>query len=74
MKLTMKNFIIVIGLIFFIPALFFIMGILIGLFWPNVPRSNFYEYYWFMFPSLFPGGIFISICYLICVIKRRDGK
>ena len=60
-----KKFAIAIGILFFIPILFFTMGILIGCFYPDVPYSKFYEYYWFMFPFLFPGGIFASVCYLI---------
>lgn len=67
-----KRFVIITGMLFFIPILFFVMGVLIGYFYPDIPRSNFYEYYWFMFPFLFPGGIFMVSCYLINIyIKAK---
>ena len=61
----MRKLIIVIAILFFIPMLFFVIGILMGLLYPNVPRSNFYAYYRYMLPSLFLPGIFVSICYLV---------
>lgn len=60
-----KRLVIVIGTVSFFPALFFVEGLLIGLFFPDVPRSIFYKYYWFMFPALFPGGILAASYYLI---------
>ena len=67
----MKKLAIAIGILFFIPALFLVEGFLMGLFSPQVPRSAFWEYYWFMFPFLFPGGIFVTSCYLISFWKEK---
>lgn len=69
---VIKHFLIVMGLIFFTPILFFVMGILIGCFYPDVSYSKFYEYYWFMFPFLFPGGIFAGACYSVFLKGQTD--
>ncbi len=66
-----KKLTVAVGILFFIPVLFLVEGLLIGLFWPQVPRSVFWEYYWFMFPCLFPGGIFAASCYLILFWKEK---
>ena len=67
----LRRIAIAIGILPLIPALFFIEGILVGLFHSDVPRSTFYEYYWYMFPALMAPGVFCAACYLVLFWKEK---
>lgn len=65
----------VFGIMSITPIVFFLIGYGMGFFHPNIPRSNFYSYYWFMFPALLAPGIIFSLYYLFSKIYfRRTDK
>jgi len=52
-----------ISLIFLPICIFFLIGYIMGFFYPDVPRSSFYNYFLYMSPSLLFGGLIFGGSY-----------
>ena len=65
MKKVLKKVFTITALLFAPSILFFVEGLIIGCFYSAVPRSNFYSYYWVMFPATLAPGIVSCFLYLM---------